>query len=190
MRNAWFVLVSLLVLSVSSQVAAQSVRDPKCLPPSIADPPPPPQSLTELWTTAAVVVHGVVDRSLPFEVERGGVTAVVLVRTLEVLKGEAVPSEIRLRQFGGSLMVAGCEVSSYYVFSPLQPDEEALLFLIRGRPSEFLVSYAHAGLFRLDRDDRVVLRRHPMEAIWQRDRFPLSKQELLEFLRSLRSRER
>lgn len=155
----------------------------------------PPPTLTAFVQGSVAVVHVTVkSTSLPQADRRASQQRPRAVRfqvltVVEVLKADSakpIGSEIVVKQYGGTLVVNGGEISTAYPMPVFNVGDEMVLILERGA-DDYVVMAAEAGAFKIDaasREARVPqgVRDH-MPAYQQRQTVPAS--ELLTTLRAL-----
>ena len=155
---------------------------------------PPPTTLRGMWDSASIVVYGVISSTGSPELVGGGplVARVHTLRLLEVLKNssKSLPSgSLRVRQFGGTVVVNKQEVSTKYPDVILRSEGAYVLFLSQAPSSDsYEVVFGSAGAFGVDqtgaavRVPQVVRQRMPEFS----GRETMDRQELLTLLRSFR----
>ena len=171
----------------------QRANQPKV---TVVDAMPPPTTLRGMWDSASVVVQGVVTTTSPPTLVGNGplVARVHGIRVLEVLKSASTTLQagpLRVRQFGGTVVVSNEEVSTKFPEVILRTDGVYVLFLAPIPSSEvYEIVFGSAGAFSVDQAGMTV--RLP-EAVRQRmpefsGRQGMDKEELLKLIRSYRAK--
>jgi hypothetical protein len=102
-----------------------------------------------------VILVGAVEQSLPPFVERDRVVVrLLVVRVQEIIKGSSKSAgenrTVKVKQYGGTLSVAGREFVTNYPVEPLKPGDEVILFLTLATDgATFEVANGPLGTYRI-----------------------------------------
>jgi len=114
------------------------------------------------------------------------------VRVLEVFKEDlnsGAHRELRLMQYGGTINVAGTEVSTDYVGPLLANDDEVVLFLKQEKGSDaYTIAYGSVGLFKLNREtDRLSIPVVAQRMVEINGHAEMSRVDFLDLVRHLKN---